>query len=1006
MVERASNRTQAKACATMILLAWCPCASALNPSLDINQYAHSAWTVREGFFKGRVFSIAQTPDGYLWLGTEFGLLRFDGVRTFQIPLPTGAHLPSDLISSLLVDRDGRLWIGTSKGLASWKDGKLSGYPVLAGHVVDALLQDRQGTVWASVRAQAAGWLCAIQGSSVHCNGEDGSFGLGILCLYEDRGGNLWAGANSGLWRWSPGPPKLYPIPDPEPRGLIEGDNGTLLIAMHGGIRQLVSGKAEAYPLPGVAGYFNPISELRDRDGGLWISTGDRGLLHLHQGRTDRFDQSDGLSSNAAGRLYEDREGNIWAATANGLDRFRDFAVPTISVKQGLFNAAVRTLLAATDGSVWLGTGDGLNRWNNGQITIYSKPRSGSAEGGVGSLFQDVHGRIWVSTLRGVAYFDHGRLTQVSGVADLIAYSISADESGTLWISGRTQGLLRLFAGSVAERIPWARLGHREAATSLLPDPLQGGLWIGFWDGGVAYFKDGQVRASYGVGDGLGEGRVANLQLDRDGTLWAATEGGLSRVKNGRGVTLASGNGLPCDAVNWAMEDDAHAFWLYMPCGLVHVARPELDAWVTDSKRKIQVTVFDSSDGVRTRALAAGYSPQAVKAADGKLWFATGDGVSVIDPHNLPFNKLPPPVHIEEITADRKKHEASSNLRLPPLIRDLEIDYTALSLVAPEKNRFRVKLEGHDPDWKDMGNERKAFYSDLPPRSYRFRVMASNNSGVWNKAGASFDFSIDPAYYQTAWFKIAFAAVFLTALWGIYRLRLYQIAREFNVRLEERVAERTRLARDLHDTLLQSFHGLMLRLQVVDELLPPGRAKEQLEQTLERADQAIVEGRTAVHDLRSSTTITNDLAQAVRAVADELGIEGSPTFRLVMEGPVRDLRPILRDEVYRIAREGLRNSFTHARARHIEAEITYSERLFRLRIRDDGRGIPPDTLDAGRSGHYGLSGIRERARQIGASVDIWSGVGTGTEIDLRVPGTLAYGKSPGRPRLQLFRKKVG
>ena len=244
------------------------------------------------------------------------------------------------------------------------------------------------------------------------------------------------------------------------------------------------------------------------------------------------------------------------------------------------------------------------------------------------------------------------------------------------------------------------------------------------------------------------------------------------------------------------------------------------------------------------------------------------------------------------------------------------------------------------------------------------------------------------------------------LWGLHRYRLYQIAREFNVRLEERVGERTRIARELHDTLLQSFQGLMLRLQVVDELLPPGKAKEQLEQSLERGDQAIAEGRSAVHDLRSSTTITNELAQAVRAVADEMAGEGAPMFRLVVEGPVRELHPILRDEVYRIAREALRNAFSHSQAQKIEAEITYGERLLRLRIRDNGAGTPPDILEAGRSGHYGLNGMRERARQIGATLDIWSGGGTGTEIDLGIPGAIAYSKSKGRPLLQLFRKKVG
>jgi signal transduction histidine kinase len=494
-------------------------------------------------------------------------------------------------------------------------------------------------------------------------------------------------------------------------------------------------------------------------------------------------------------------------------------------------------------------------------------------------------------------------------------------------------------------------------------------------------------------------------LDRDGTLWAATQGGLSRIKDGHVATLTGKNGLPCDAVNWVMEDDAHSFWLGTACGLLRIARSELEAWAGDPKRKIQTTVFDTSDGVRSHATTGSYSPRVAKSKDGKIWFLPFDGVSVIDPQHLSFNKLPPPVHIEEIIADRKKYTTSSNLHLPPLVRDLEIDYTALSLAAPEKVFFRVQLEGRDPDWKDVGTERKAFYSDLPPRNYRFRVRACNNSGVWNETGASFDFSIDPRYYQTAWFKIACAAAFLTLLWGLYRLRLYQIAREFNVRLDERVGERTRLARDLHDTLLQSFQGVMLRLQVVEELLPPGKAKEQLEQTLERADQAIAEGRSAVHDLRSSTTVTNELAQAMRSIADELATEGSPTFRLVVEGPVRELHPILRDEVYRIAREALRNAFNHARAHHIEAEITYGERLLRLRIRDDGRGIPPETLESGRSGHYGLNGMRERARQAGASLDIWSSAGSGTEIDLSLPGSIAYGKSTTRSRLQLLRKKV-
>jgi signal transduction histidine kinase len=455
------------------------------------------------------------------------------------------------------------------------------------------------------------------------------------------------------------------------------------------------------------------------------------------------------------------------------------------------------------------------------------------------------------------------------------------------------------------------------------------------------------------------------------------------------------------------EDDDRSLWLYTECGLVRIRRPEMDSWLADSTRKIRAAVFDFSDGVNSHSnRVSAYSPRVAKSTDGKLWFVAGNGISVVDPRRLPFNKLPPPVRIEQIIADRKTYDTASSQRLPALTRDLEIDYTALSLVAPEKNRFRVMLEGRDRAWKDAGNERKVFYNDLPPRNYRFRVMAGNNNGVWNEAGTSFDFSIAPAYYQTRLFQVSCVAAFLGLLWALYRLRLHQIAQGFNARMEERVGERTRIARELHDTLLQSFQGLMLHLQVVEEMLPDGRAKEKLEQSLERADRAIAEGREAVHDLRSSATTTNDLAQAVRALGNELSVEDGAAFRLVVEGSVRELHPIVRDEIYRIARESLRNAFSHAQASQIEAEISYGERLLRVRIRDDGQGIAPAILEEGRSGHYGLPGMRERAGQIGAKLSIWSGVRSGTEIELSIAGSIAYGKSPGNSRLRLFRKAAG
>jgi signal transduction histidine kinase/ligand-binding sensor domain-containing protein len=992
--------------AAAFILACCTCAFALNLALDINQYAHKAWTIRDGFFKSVIYSIAQTPDGYLWLGTEFGLFRFDGVRSVPWQPPAGEHLPSTYVRSVLAARDGRLWIGTAEGLVSWKDGGLTQYPELAGQNVHALLEDRDGVVWAG-GSLPTGKLCGIRGSSVLCYGADGSLGRGFFFLHEDSAGSLWAAGPTGLWQWKPNPPKLYPMAHPPLE--IESENGALLISSRSGITRLVDGKADAYPLPGAVGKYTPVRLLRDRNGGLWIGTTDRGLLHVHDGRTDVFARSDGLSGDYIQKLFEDREGNIWVATVDGLDRFRDFAIPTISVKQGLSDASVVSVLADRDGSIWFGTKDGLNKWNDGKITIYRKRGSGLPDDIVDSLFQDNRGRIWVSTHHGVAYLEKGRFTTVAAVPGGIVHSITGDTVGNLWIGDQNQGLFHSIGGSMFERIPWANMGRKDFASALISDSSQGGLWLGFYRGGVAFFKDGQVRATYGSADGLGEGRVTGLELDGEGALWAATAGGLSRVKNGRVATLTSKNGLPCDRIHWAVEDDAHSLWLYTACGLVQVARPELDAWGGDPKRIVQSTIFDSSDGVRLRAIAASeYSPRVARASDGKLWFLPFDGVNVIDPRHIPVNKVPPPVHIEQITADRKTYETSSNLRLPPLIRDLEIDYTALSLVAPEKMRFRVKLEGHDPDWKDVGNERKAFYNDLPPRNYRFRVMASNNSGVWNGAGASFDFSIRPAYYQAAWFQASCAGAFLGLLWALYQFRLHQIAQEYNVRMEERVNERTRIARDLHDTLLQSFQGVVFRFQAVRNMLPrrPDEAIQALDSALERTDQAIAEGRDAIQGLRSSTVISNELAEAVRAIGGEMTHQhDSAGFLVTVEGPPRDLRPILRDEIYAIAREAIRNAFLHAEARHIEADIGYNGGSFQLRIRDDGKGIDPGIVSEGRAGHYGVPGMRERARRIGGKLDVWTRTGTGTEIEFSIPGSIAYSTSPGHSVLRLFRKKA-
>jgi PAS domain S-box-containing protein len=550
--------------------------------------------------------------------------------------------------------------------------------------------------------------------------------------------------------------------------------------------------------------------LRDRNGGLWIGTHESGLLHVHQGRTDAFSTSDGLSGEVILGILEDREGNIWVGTNGGLDRFRDSAAVTFNVKQGLSNTVVVTALADKDGSVWLATIGGLNRWDHGQIMIPptgTAKRDGKLNGNnPTSLFQDDRGRIWVSTFREFGYLEDGRFTTIKGIPKGNKPSIAQDTAGNVWVIDSFVGLFQISPENEVREIPWADLGHKDDASVLAADRREGGLWIGFSQGGIAYFSDGQVRATYTTTDGLGAGRVRDLQFGDDGALWVSTERGLSQLKNKRIATMTSKNGLPCDGVQWTTEEDDRSLWLYMACGLVRIARSELDAWVADPNRTIQATVFDSSDGVRSTLLIGVFHPQVARTPDGRLWFVTGDGVGVIDPRHLPFNKLPPPVHIEQIIADRKTYNASSDangrLRLPPLIRDLEIDYTALSLAAPAKVRFRVKLEGWDRDWKDAGNERKAFYSNLPPRNYRFRVIACNNSGVWNEAGDTLDFSIVPAYWQTNWFRVSCVAALTILLWMIYKLRVRSIQLHsnqltlINSKLETQIAENTDLYSDL------------------------------------------------------------------------------------------------------------------------------------------------------------------------------------------------------------------
>jgi len=1002
--------------AISLIVVACPCVAALDPALDVSQYAHTSWKIREGFAKGAIKTITQTHDGYLWFGTEFGLYRFDGVRTVLWQPPGNAYLPSSIIRKLLVARDGTLWIGTHRGLASWKDGKLTPYSEVPGQEIDSLLEDRDGTVWAGVETIPTWRLCSIQNGKVRCYGDKGGLGLGVGSLFEDRKDNLWAGTGTGLWRWRPGAPQLIPLlsgPVSEIHDLIEDSDGELLITTRAGIMRLVDGKLTTYPLTYYGPRFNPHWLLRDSNGGLWIGTIDQGLVHVHQGKTDRFSQADGLSSDFIEDLFEDREGNVWVCTNSGLDRFRDFPVTMIPVQQGSANSYVESVLPSADGTVWLGTRHGLDQWKDGRLILYRKRRvpvqgteseiidSGLPDDFQSSLYEDHRGQIWVFSRSGAAYLANGRFIPLQGMPGGYAHCIVEDSAGDLWIS-QDQGLFHVLQGRAVEQIAWDSLGLQGLALALGADTLNGGVWLGFSQGGVARFKDRQFRNVYSAADGLGEGRISSVQLDQDGVLWVGTEGGLSRIRDGRVVTLTSENGLPCDSVHEVVEDEGRSLWLYMACGLVRISRPELDAWVTNPKGTVQATVFDNSDGLRSTALAGALGPRVGKSRDGRLWYVSEGSVFVVDPHRLDrrpysFNKLQPPVHIEQITADGKTYDPTRELRLPPRVHDLAIAYTALSFVAPEKVRFRFKLEGQDRDWREVVNQREVQYSNLGPGKYTFRVTACNNSGVWNKDGAFLDFSVAPAYWQTNWFRAACVAAILALLWAIYQLRVRVLQQRHTLlerhegeisALNERLMkaqeeERIRIAGELHDGVLQKLTSLALKLGTAIIELPAGsEPKAEVKEVEKELIQVGMEIRELSHELHPAVLHEKGLPDALSSYCEEFSSTRGIRISYEADEGVGQLSPGAALCMYRITQEALGNVAKHASAKKVQVRLTRSDGRVCLSVSDDGVGFNPD--GSGKSGGLGLINMRERVRQLNGTFAFESEPGHGTTVKVQIP----------------------
>ncbi len=1001
------------------VLVWLHAASAwaLDPARHITQYAHTSWRMQDGAFNSAPLTIMQTPDGYMWVGTADGIMQFDGVRFARWTPGQGQRLANSEVPRLSTTRDGSVWISALGSMSRWKGHTLTNYATGSRGVVYGAAEDNDGTLWLgqTYPRQGTGPLCQVRATDLRCLGpRDGIPSFNAAAFLADRDGTLWVGGDTLLLRWTHGAPTVYRPPGLAGNSGMDGiaalapspDGGLWVgIAKAGaglGLQRFIDGQWQSFETPTFHGSSVVVTALHaDREGALWVGTYGRGIYRIHHAESvvvDHFDRTNGLSGDWVRDIAEDREGDLWVATTQGVDRFADTPVASVSVAEGLCSAEAESVVAARDGSIWTGGDGALTHLRDGAVTCF---RSGRELPGVQvtTLFEDHAGRLWVGLDQGLWVYDGGRFLQVTrpDARPLgIVTGIAEDAGQRIWITaaGPPRILMRVEGLMVREDVPEPPMPRRVAA-----DPT-GGLWLGLFNGDLAHVRDGQTAVH--AFNHPGGAAIQQLLPEADGSVIAATTYGLIGWRNGKALTLTQKNGLPCERVYAIASDLRGDLWIYMNCALGELTSAGLQAWKKNPGIAVSIRTFDALDGVRPGrpAFVAG-----ARSPNGRLWFANVTSLQVIDPEHLKRNSVPPPVYIEQVVADRTTYPAQGVLRLPPLSRDLEIDYVGLSFVVPQKVRFRYRLEGRDDAWQEAGTRRQAFYNDLRPGPYRFRVIACNNDGVWNEAGASLSFFIAPAWYQTKSFLASCLIAGVLLILMLHWLRMRQATNALSARFDERLAERTRIAREFHDTLLQTIEGSKL---VADDALdqssdpsPMRRAMEQLSEWLARAIQ---EGRAALHSLRTSTTETNDLAEGLRRATEECRTLSAMKTSLSVQGETREMNPVVRDEVYRIAYEAIRNACVHSKANELKVELKYAQDLS-VRISDNGVGIPAPLISSGKDGHYGLQGMHERAERIGAILKVVSSANSGTEITVVIPGRIIFlrpGKSAVEKIASVFR----
>lgn len=975
----------------------------IDPGRAVSQYVRDRWGPEHGFPRGPVYAIAQTPDGYLWIGTEAGLVRFDGLN-FRLVKDRSARVTTVL--GLIADNEGNLWVRMPGSmLLRYRNGVFEDAMTLLGmpfsHVT-AMCRAKDGTLLISRLEDGA------------INYRNGNFHViaavtpsarsPIISFAQTSDGDMWMGTRDiGLLRVNGEQVSVIAkgLPDTKINTMLALRDRRLWIGTDQGIALWDGSKLVPPPMPPEQNRFQALAMTVDRDANVWVGTDSRGLLRVNARGVTSLDE-DRIPAEAVTAVFEDREGSVWTGRANSLERLRDSAFVTYSQAEGL----------PTDGST--------------------------------PLFVDEEDRVWFPPVEGGLWWMkegvHRRVAD-AGLDRDIVYSLDG-RKGELWLGRQRGGLTQLLFqnGAITAKTIRSQDGLAQDTVYSLLQTKDGTVWAGTPSGGVSRYRDGTF-ANFTTADGLASNTVASILETSDGTTWFATPAGLSALKDGKWRTYSTADGLPSANLNCLFEDSARmlwvgtssglayrdekgfhgyggssaalreqilgiaedrfgSFWMSTPIGVLRVNRGKL---LRGPLTDIDIREFGIADGLRG---ITGVKRHRSVVADsrGRIWFSMNRGISVVDPERL--NNTPPAiVHIQSLLADGNPIELEGKPQLPGGSRRITFSFAGLSLSVPERVRFRYRLDGFDRGWSDASQAREAIYTNLGPSSYKFRVIASNPDGDWNSIEANIDFDIEPLFWQTWWFRLAAILGVAIAAAAAYRVRLHQLTGQLNVRFEERLAERTRIAQELHDTLLQGFLSASMQLHVTADRLPDDSAiKQPLDRVLQLMSKVIDEGRNAVRGLRSTAGAGDDLVQAFSRIQHELALEDAFEFRILVEGQPIALHPVLRDEIYRIGREALVNAFRHSKATQIEMEIHYSPRHFRVRVRDNGCGIEPSVLRSGREGHWGLPGMRERTERIGGQLHVWSSAAAGTEVELTVPGNVALHPQPlDRPFAWLFRK---